>query len=210
MIAVFAFLFKKSRSLAYRSLVGKYDLQSWIRLLYPNIDSLRIERNCIFYSSKGEVVGAKAFKVVDVPYTWRELSIESLLRSLTHYSRMISKEDIILIALHKKSIVDKEEFIRSLKACAHNIKVERGKEGLVFDIIKKRDEMLARIREELGESFNVTFHILVYAILSNMDEARKKLESIAPFIKMRFEADIGVKMEEVEEKELLESLKILP
>jgi hypothetical protein len=33
-------------------------------LLHPNIDSLRIERNCIFYSSKGEVIGAKVFRLL--------------------------------------------------------------------------------------------------------------------------------------------------
>jgi Ca2+/Na+ antiporter len=208
-LAVFAILFKKSGSLAYKSLVGEYSLRSWIRLLYPDIDSLRIERDGIFYTSKGKVIGAKAFKVVDVPHTWRELSMESLLRRLTHYSRMVSKDDIILIAFHRKSMVDKEEFVKSLRKL-RSIQIEKGKEEEFFDLARQKDRMLAKIRDELGDPSDVVFYVLVYAIANSVDEADRKLKNVVQPIITRFEADIGVKMREVEGDKLLKSFKILP
>jgi hypothetical protein len=133
--------------------------------------------------------------------------MESLLRRLTHYSRMVSKDDLILIAFHRKSMVNKEEFVKSLRKL-RSIQVKEEMENEIFDLARQKDEMLAKIKDELGEPFDVAFYVLVYAIADSMNEAKKKLESISPPIITRFEADVGVKIREVEESELLESFKM--
>jgi hypothetical protein len=199
-----------ARRKTYLDLIGDhvYDKYEWAALVFKDVEEFIPKKNLISWKLKnGNMVGAKIFSIVDVPYTFKELTTEELDRRLRSYSHLINIDDIPLVTYHMKLPVDKESYVETLRRDRDVLETsyDAGGPKSHMERAEEKEAVIRRIKKGLEEPYDARFFVALLMKGDSLEEIHRKLEDATPSVLTRLKNDIGVVVKELTDMDLLDA-----